>query len=537
VIRKLRDQIWWAVILLSVAFLVLGGVWYWALLVTIPLSLLGTYDHFQTRHSLLRNYPIVGHLRFLIEGTGAELRQYIVESNTEGRPFNRDMRSLIYQRSKNVSDKKPFGTELDVYEPGYAWLAHSIAPKSPPENAATEFRVSVGGPNTSQPYSASVYNISAMSFGSLSGPAIRALNKGAAKGGFAHVTGEGGISKYHREFGGDLIWQIGTGYFGCRTADGNFDAAHFTEQAQWDQVKMIELKISQGAKPGHGGILPARKVTAEIAEARRVPEGKTVVSPAHHTAFSTPIGLLEFLADLRERSGGKPVGFKLCVGRPHEFFAICKAMIRTEIAPDFITIDGAEGGTGAAPIEFTNHIGLPLKEGLILAHNALVGVGLRDSVRIAASGKLVSAIHLANAHALGADWCNSARGFMFALGCIQAQTCHTNECPVGVATQDPKLARAVVASDKGDRVYHFHRNTVQALAEVVGSAGLAHPGELNADHIYQRTSQTEIHTLAGLYSFFEPGQLLEDRASPTLQRHWDAAQAESFAPLSDPAQS
>jgi len=530
VIRKLRDQVWWAFILLSIGLGVLGTPWVYGLFLTVPLVLLGTYDHFQTRHSLLRNYPIVGHLRFLIEGTGAELRQYIVESNTEGRPFNRDMRSLIYQRSKNVSDKKPFGTELDVYESGYGWLAHSIAPRAVPEDAGKSFRVEVGGPSTTKPYSASLYNISAMSFGSLSGPAICALNKGAAQGGFAHNTGEGGISKYHREFGGDLIWQIGTGYFGCRAADGGFDADHFAEQARWDQVKMIEIKLSQGAKPGHGGILPGKKVTAEIADARRVEVGKTVVSPPFHTAFSSPIELLEFVARLRELSDGKPVGFKLCIGRPHEFFAICKAMVKTGILPDFVTIDGAEGGTGAAPIEFSNHVGLPLKEGVIFAHNALLGIDVRDRVRIAAAGKLVSAFHLATAHAIGADWCNSARGFMFALGCIQAQTCHSNECPVGVATQNPKLARAVVPSDKGERVYHFHHNTVHALADIVAAAGLDHPNKLAPHHVYQRTTETEIHTLASLYPHFERGQLLEDRASPTLQRHWDVAQAETFQP-------
>ena len=318
-VRKLRDQVWWAILALCVVFLLLGGSWLWALVVTVPLALLGTYDRFQTRHSLLRNYPVVGHLRFLIEGTGAELRQYIVESNTEGRPFNRDMRSLIYQRAKNVSDKKPFGTELDVYEPGYGWLAHSVAPLAADENAGETYRVKVGGSSCSHPYLSSLYNISAMSFGSLSGPAIRSLNKGAAKGKFAHNTGEGGISKYHREFGGDLIWQIGTGYFGCRTADGRFDGDHFAEQANREQVKMVEIKLSQGAKPGHGGILPGIKVTPEIAEARRVDIGKTVVSPPFHTAFTTPIGLLEFVASLRELSGGKPIGFKLCIGRPHEF--------------------------------------------------------------------------------------------------------------------------------------------------------------------------------------------------------------------------
>jgi len=530
-IRKIRTQVLWAVIAATGVLIWLGGAWLYGLIATVPLALLGLRDLVQTRHSLLRNYPIVGHLRYLIEGTGAELRQYIVESNTEGRPFNRDMRSLIYQRAKNVSDKKPFGTELDVYETGYGWLAHSMTPKTICEHPEKLFRIDVGGEETTQPYSCSVFNVSAMSFGSLSGAAIHSLNSGAAKGGFAHNTGEGGISKYHRAGGGDLIWQIGTGYFGCRNSEGGFDAGLFKQHACEPQVKMIEIKISQGAKPGHGGILPGKKVTEEIAEARKVPVGKTVYSPAFHTAFSTPIGLLEYVRELRTLSGGKPVGFKLCVGRPHEFFAVCKAMHQTGIRPDFITVDGGEGGTGAAPIEFSDRIGLPLKEALIFVHNALVGIDVRKQVRVAAAGKLVSAFHLASAHAMGADWCNSARGFMFSLGCIQAQSCHTNECPVGIATQSARLARGVVVSDKGERVYHFQRNTVEALAEVVAAAGLGHPNELRPSHIMERTSQTEIRTLARLYEFYEPGQLLEGKANDLLQRHWDMAQAETFAPI------
>ncbi|MHC4955491.1 MAG: FMN-binding glutamate synthase family protein [Planctomycetota bacterium] len=530
-IRKLRTQIWWAVIILSAVFALLGGPWVWGLCATLPLAIIGAIDQIQTRHSLLRNYPILGHLRFLIEGTGAELRQYIVESNTEGRPFNRDMRSLIYQRSKNVSDKKPFGTELDVYESGYGWLTHAVVPKAVAPDPATSFRVDVGAPGTAKPYSCSVYNISAMSFGSLSGRAIHALNVGANKGGFAHVTGEGGISRYHREGGGDLIWQIGTGYFGCRNSEGGFDAALFEQRAQTEQVKMIEIKLSQGAKPGHGGILPGKKVTPEIAEARHIPVGKDCISPAFHSAFSTPIGLLEYVAQLRQLSGGKPVGFKLCIGRPHEFYAICKAMTSTGILPDFITVDGAEGGTGAAPIEFSNHIGLPLREGLTFVHNALLGIDVRDKVRVAASGKLVSAFHLAAACALGADWCNSARGFMFSLGCIQAQACHTNECPVGIATQDPGLARALVVSDKAERVYHFHHNTLHALAEVVAATGHEHPSELTPEHIMQRVSHTEIRTFSELYYFCKAGHLLDNNVGDQFRGAWERAQAESFAPL------
>ncbi|NHZ73068.1 MAG: FMN-binding glutamate synthase family protein [Nitrospirae bacterium] len=529
-IQSVRTQLYWAVIALSILFTALGGRWAWGLLITVPLVVLGTWDHFQASHGLLRNYPIMGHVRYLIEDTGAELRQYVVESNLDGRPFNRDMRSLIYQRSKGVADKKPFGTELDVYQDGYGWMAHSMVPRPVCDDPLREFRVEVGAPGTTRPYSCSIYNISAMSFGSLSGAAIRALNEGARLGEFAHVTGEGGISRYHWEPGGDLIWQIGTGYFGCRNTEGEFDPELFRDQAVSEQVKMIELKLSQGAKPGHGGILPGGKVTQEIAEARHVPVGVDCISPAHHSAFSTPIGLLEFIASLRELAGGKPVGFKLCVGRPHEFYAVCKAMVHTGIVPDFITVDGGEGGTGAAPIEFSNHVGLPLREGLVFVQNALVGIGVRDQIRIAGSGKLVSAFHLTTALALGADWCNSARGFMFSLGCIQAQSCHTNRCPVGVATQDPRLTRGIVVADKSRRVANFHRSTVEALAEVVAAAGLDRPRDLTPRLIYGRTSQTEVHTYAGLFEAFEPGQLLNDCCSPRLQYFWDAASAETFAP-------
>ena len=532
-IRQLRTQLFYGLIALS-AMLVVLGQWVpwvrWALLATVPLVLLGLWDVLQTRHNLLRNYPIIGHLRYLIEDTGAELRQYIVESNTEGKPFSRDQRSLIYQRAKGVSDKKPFGTELNVYAEGYTWLTHSMAPRPVAEHPVETFRISVGGAACRKPYSASIYNISAMSFGSLSASAIRALNKGAKQGDFAHNTGEGGVSRHHQEFGGDLIWQIGTGYFGCRTGDGDFDADRFAAQASLEQIRMIEIKISQGAKPGHGGILPAAKITPEIAEARGVPRGTDCVSPACHRAFGTPIELLEFTARLRELSGGKPVGFKLCVGRPDEFFAVCKAMVDTGLAPDFITVDGAEGGTGAAPIEFSDHIGLPAREGILFVHNALVGVNVRESIRIIAAGKLISGFDIAVALALGADLCNTARGFMFALGCIQAQTCHTNQCPVGVATQRRSLQRALVVSDKATRVRNFHRKTVAALAEVVAAAGLDDPGRLEASHIFQRTSPAEIKSFDQLYTFYEPGQLLDGRAGDRLQRFWDIADPSRFGP-------
>jgi len=524
-IRDIRTQVYYGLIAGSVLLVVLG--WWWGLILTLPLVALGSWDLLQTRHSLLRNYPIIGHLRFLLEESGPELRQYIVESNTEGAPFNRDTRSLLYQRAKNIVDKKPFGTEQDVYAETYAWLAHSMVPKPVVKHASQTFRVDIGGPDCTQPYSCSVLNISAMSFGSLSPNAILALNGGAKKGGFAHNTGEGGISRYHREPGGELTWQIGTGYFGCRNADGRLDRALFSEQARLDAVKMIEIKISQGAKPGHGGILPAKKVTAEIAAARGIPIGEECESPPFHHEFQTPIELCEFIARLRELSGGKPVGFKLCVGRMREFFGVCKAMLETNILPDFITVDGAEGGTGAAPIEFSDHIGVPIREGIVFVHNALEGIGVRDRVKLGASGKRVTAFEIAAAFALGADFCNTARGFMFALGCIQAQSCHTNVCPVGVATQDGWLQRALVPADKSERVYHFHKNTVEALAQVIAASGIEHPSELNHDHLYQRISPTETRSFRDLYDALQPGQLLDGNAG-RLQRSWDAANAASF---------
>ncbi len=503
------------------------GLW-WVAAAAGALSLVGVYDLVQTRHSILRNYPVLGHLRFLVEEFGPELHQYIVESNTQGRPFDRDRRSLMYARAKNELDKKPFGTELDVYGEGYHWITHSIAPKPVPADPIAHLRVDLGGPECTRPYSLSIYNVSAMSFGALSANAILALNEGARRGNFAHNTGEGGVSRYHREPGGDLIWQVGTGYFGCRDADGSFSPERFTETSQIESIKAIEIKISQGAKPGHGGILPAAKITDEIAEARGVPLDEDCISPSGHSAFDTPVGLLEFVTKLRELSGGKPIGFKLCLGRPEEFFAICKAMVETGMLPDFITVDGAEGGTGAAPIEFSDRLGRPLKEGLLLVHNALVGIAVRDRVRLGASGKLTSAFEMTCALALGADWCNSARGFMFALGCIQAQRCHTNTCPVGVTTQDKGLARALVPADKATRVHNYHANTVHALAEVLGAAGLGHPSELHPRHVVQRLSPTHVESYDRLYEHLETGQLLEGRANAALQHYWDMASAKSF---------
>jgi len=495
--------------------------------IALVFAMVGVHDLVQTRHAILRNYPITAHLRFLLEDIRPEMRQYFFEADTDGAPFARDKRAIAYQRAKRDLDKRPFGTQYDVYQERYEWLLHSLAPVEVPK---ADLRVLIG-PECAQPYSASVLNISAMSYGALSANAIRALNRGAQAGGFAHDTGEGGISPYHREAGGDLIWEIGSGYFGCRTRDGQFDPAGFAAAAQAPQVKMVELKLSQGAKPGHGGVLPAAKVTAEIAAIRGIPMGQDCISPPRHSAFSTPIGLLEMIARMRELSGGKPAGFKLCIGHPWEFLAICKAMVATGITPDFIVVDGKEGGTGAAPLEFMDHVGMPLRDGLTFVHGALIGTGLRDRVRLGASGKIVSAFDMARAMALGADWCNAARGFMFAVGCIQAQNCHTDRCPTGVATQDPRRGRAIVVPDKAERVANFHSATLRALGELVGAAGLDHPGQLRPVHFRHRTKGDGATDFAGLYPLPQPGQLLSDPAAlPRYAADWARARADSFAP-------
>jgi glutamate synthase domain-containing protein 2 len=492
------------------------------------LSAVGFLDFFQKKQAIRRNYPILAHLRFLFEFIRPEIRQYFLESDTEQIPFSRAQRSLVYQRAKNVVDKKPYGTLSDVYLQNYEWINHSVQTVHITDS---DFRVMIGEKTCRQPYSLSLFNISAMSFGALSANAIMALNKGAKLGGFAHDTGEGSISRYHRVHGGDLIWEIGSGYFGCRDADGRFSEEKFAQNATDPQVKMVEIKISQGAKPGHGGVLPAAKVTAEIAAARGVPEGQDCISPSSHSAFRTPVELMHFRARLRELSGGKPVGFKICIGHPWEFFAMCKAMLKTGITPDYVVVDGAEGGTGAAPVEFTDHIGTPMHEGLLLVHNTLVGLNLRDRVKIGAAGKVVSAFDLARAMALGADWCNSGRGFMFALGCIMAQTCHTGRCPTGVTTQSWLRQRALVPEDKAQRVFHFHRNTMLALAEMTGAAGLSHPNQLRPHHIVRRVSVNEVALVSALIKYLEPGDLLENRAShPVYNLFWKMSSADSFAP-------
>lgn len=492
------------------------------------LALVGTLDFCQKKQAIRRNYPLLAHLRFFFEKIRPEIRQYFLESDTDTIPFSRAQRSLVYQRAKNVVDVKPYGTLRNVYGNDYEWINHSVHTRDIKEH---DFRVLIGAGHCRQPYSLSLYNISAMSFGALSANAILALNKGAKLGGFAHDTGEGGISQYHRQHGGDLIWEIGSGYFGCRNADGSFSAERFAEQAQTAQVKMIEIKISQGAKPGHGGVLPGAKVTAEIAAARGVPQGVDCISPASHSAFSTPIELMEFIARLRELSGGKPVGFKICPGHPWEFFAICKAMLTTGEHPDYIVVDGAEGGTGAAPPEFTDHLGTPMHEGLLLVHNTLVGLNLRDKVKLGAAGKVISGFDMARTLALGADWCNSGRGFMFAIGCLMAQTCHSGHCPTGVTTQDKWRQRALVPDDKAVRVYNFHRNTLKALAELTGAAGLTHPNQLGPHHIVRRVSINEVALVSSLIKQVPPGALLENRAEhPVYKVFWDMARAETFAP-------
>ena len=495
--------------------------------------MLGLRDLRQTRHAILRNYPVIGHLRFLLEFVRPELRQYFIESDNEAAPFSRQQRSLVYQRAKGEPDKRPFGTQLDVHREGYEWINHSLAPTT---LASQDFRTTIGA-GRAQPYSASVFNISAMSFGALSANAVLALNSGARQGGFMHDTGEGSISQHHRVHGGDLVWEIGSGYFGCRGDDGLFSEERFIANAREPQVKLIEIKLSQGAKPGHGGVLPGPKVTAEIAAARGVKEGQDCVSPAAHSAFGTPLELLQFVDRLRTLSGGKPTGFKFCIGHPWEWFAICRAMLESGITPDFIVVDGAEGGTGAAPLEFTDHVGTPLQEGLLLVHNTLVGLNLRDRIKLGASGKIISAFDIARAMALGADWCNSARGFMFALGCIQAQHCHTGECPTGVTTQDPHRQQALVVPDKATRVLQYHHSTLHALKELVQAAGLLHPNDITPAHIVRRVDGDQVRLLSNQLVFLKPGELLSaargDLPWPhkVYEFYWPLSQAASFAPI------
>jgi glutamate synthase domain-containing protein 2 len=502
----------------------------WPVLVSIAawgLICVGIFDLLQTSHSILRNYPVIGHVRWLVEMIRPELRQYLFESDTEAAPFSRAQRSLVYQRSKDMAGDHPFGTLMNVYADDYEFIAHSTRPIEEPDWQG--FRITIGNEQCAKPYSASVFNISAMSFGSLSPNAIRALNRGAKLGNFYHDTGEGSISPYHRETGGDLVWELGSGYFGCRTAAGEFDPERFAAQANLDQVRMIEIKMSQGAKPGHGGVLPGAKVTAEISTTRGVPMGRDCISPARHSAFSTPLEMMAFIAQLRQLSGGKPVGFKLCIGHPWEFMGIVKAMLESGTVPDFIVVDGGEGGTGAAPTEFSDHIGMPLREGLMFVRNVLAGAGLRGRIKIGAAGKITSAFDMASVLALGADWTNAARGYMFALGCIQSLSCHTNTCPTGIATQDLSRQRALVVPDKAERVRNFHDNTLMALADMLAAAGIAHPDQLGPHHLHRRISTTEVRQVSELYQFLENGALLSNSLGDSFYAsNWAKARADRF---------
>ncbi len=501
--------------------------WFIATGLVFFLFVMGIGDMIQTRHAIMRTYPVFGRMRYWMEALRPKMYQYFVESDIDGRPINRIDRSTIYQRAKQELDTMPFGTQLNVYEEGYEWMSHSIAPKDYLK-LDHKPRVRIGNKDCSQPYSASIFNVSAMSFGSLSGNAIEALNAGAAIGGFAHNTGEGGISAHHIKHGGDLIWQVGTGYFGCRDEHGNFSPTGFAKTSSLPVVKMIELKLSQGAKPGHGGILPAKKNTPEIAAIRHVVPYTTVYSPPFHSAFEGPRGLILFIQQLRELSGGKPVGFKLCIGRKSEFIAICKAMVELDLYPDFITVDGAEGGTGAAPQEFSNHVGVPMLDGLAFVHNMLRGFNIRQHIRIIASGKILTGFHLVRAIALGADCCFSARAMMMAVGCIQALQCNTNKCPTGVATQDPQLTVGLVVSDKKKRVANYHEDTVGSFVELMGAAGIENPGELTRSHIYRRVFMNEVRTFEDIFPSLEPGCMLTGNIPEKYKQDFEQANPDKW---------
>lgn len=497
----------------------------WTLVITGPLIIVGFRDFLQPRRAILRNFPIIGHFRYLLEEVRPEIQQYFIESNSDGMPFSRETRSVIYQRAKKSLETVPFGTQRDVYENGYSWVNHSLQPTHVDQNT---LRVMVGGPECLQPYSASIFNISAMSYGALSKNAVAAFNRGAKLGSFAHNTGEGGISSHHLQ-GGDLIWQVGTGYFGCRTPEGKFDDEAFKKNASRPEVKMIEIKLSQGAKPGHGGILPKEKITEEIAEIRGVPRDRDVNSPPAHSAFDSPAGLIQFVKKLRELSGGKPIGFKLCVGKRREFLAVCKAMVKEGSCPDFISVDGGEGGTGAAPLEFTNQIGCPLTEGLVFVNNALTGFGLRKNIKIIASSKVTNGMHIVGKLALGADLCYSARGMMMAIGCIQALRCHSNHCPTGVATQNPHLMRGLVVTDKAQRVSNYHHGTLHSVAEILGAMGIKDADNLRPWHLTRRVGPHEIKHYGEIYKYIEEGCLLNGNIPKHYQKAMSGSIAESFA--------
>ncbi|SEO02735.1 Glutamate synthase domain-containing protein 2 [bacterium A37T11] len=504
----------------------------WSYFIFVPLVILGIYDMVQAKRAIRRNFPLFGRLRYIFESIRPEIQQYFIEQDTDGRPFSRLNRSVIYQRAKRERDTTAFGTQLDVYDDNYEWLNHSINAldfASVNENP----RVVVGGPDCLKPYSASIFNISAMSYGSLSANAILALNEGAKIGGFAHNTGEGGLSDHHLAGGGDIIWQLGTGYFGCRMPDGNFNPKEFAKKAVLEQVRMIEIKLSQGAKPGHGGILPAAKLTPEIARIRQVEMGKDVDSPPYHKAFTTPLELLAFVKQLRELSGGKPIGFKLCIGHRSEFVSICKAMVSTHIYPDFITIDGGEGGTGAAPLEFSNSVGMPLRDALAFVYDCLTGFDLKRHIKLIASGKIVTGFDLVKNFALGADLCNSARGMMMALGCIQALQCNANTCPTGVATQDTSLVKGLVVADKKVRVANFHHETVKSAGQLMGAAGIKHPDDIHRVYIHRRVSPSQIQTYLDSYPYLPTGSLLQQPYPKSFEMLMKVSRLDTFTPNFD----
>ena len=516
-------------IIASLALVWVNAWWLVLAVIVIGLSCVGVWDVVQTKHAILRNYPVVGHGRYVAEKLRPELLQYFIESDIDGRPFSREVRSLVYQRAKGTLDKVPFGAQTDVYEPGFEFITQSLVPTEP---AQVDPTIRIGGPDCTKPYESSYLNVSAMSYGALSANAVQAMNKGARLGGFAQNTGEGGIAPCHLAEGGDLIWQLGTGYFGARGADGGFDAKRYRENAAHPEVKMIELKLSQGAKPGHGGILPAGKVTKEISEIRGVPMGQDVLSPPGHSAFSTPVELCEFIAQLRESSGAKPVGFKLCVGNPAEFVAIGKAMLVTGITPDFISIDGSEGGTGAAPFEFINGVGMPMREGLNFVNSTLVGLGIRDRVTLIAAGKIATGFDMFMAAALGADSCASARPMMMAVGCIQTLRCHSNDCPVGVATQNARLMGGLDIDDKSKRIAGYHSKTVKAFGHLIRAAGLEHPSQIGPQHVQRRIDETTIASLSRFYDQLTEGVLIEaggEAAPEQWQRYLAQSSPDTFA--------
>lgn len=503
-------------------------------IIALPILFLGLYDVLQKHSTLLCNYPVAARLRWFFYDLRPFFRAYIVEDDQEGKPYSLEARELVYARAEGSISAHPFGTELDTDSYEYQWITHSVAPEPHPE---TSPRIRIGGPQCTKPYSSSIFNISAMSFGALSAAAVKALNKGAQLGDFYQDTGEGGISPHHLQHGGDLIWELGSGYFGCRDDQGRFDPILFGENANHDAVKMIEIKLSQGAKPGHGGVLPKTKITAEIARTRKINMGEDCISPRSHAMFSTPVEMLEFAAHLRELAKGKPVGIKLCVGHIHEVMAIVKAMLEYQIYLDFIVVDGAEGGTGASPLELSNHVGMPLQEGLIVMRNALVGTGLDKIVKLGASGKVFSAVGLAKNLSIGADWCNAARAYMFSIGCIQSQRCHEGTCPTGITTQDPLRQRGLVTEIAAIRAARYHRQTLEALADIVAAAGFKHPKDLQPHHLYHRLNATEAYPIDQIWCFLPPNALLDDPDNTPYRHYWKAATSDSFRPSIDLAHS